>query len=125
MVTNELNTESKILKVASDVFLMYGYHGTTINKIAIQAGVQKSVIHYYFRSKERLYIRVVENTLEYFIKNRLQLLSKSEDAEKYNWFLFTELYNNKDLFQRIIKELYPHEWVSRINEINKFLGKSI
>lgn len=34
MADNDETTENKILKAANSVFLLYGYHGTTIHKIA-------------------------------------------------------------------------------------------
>ncbi|MBN1462903.1 MAG: TetR/AcrR family transcriptional regulator [Paludibacteraceae bacterium] len=50
-----LTTENKIIHAAKSVFLFYGYHGATLQQVADLAGVHKSAIHYYFRSKERLY----------------------------------------------------------------------
>ena len=45
----ESNTEDKIFQAAHSIFLLYGYHGTTLQKIAFEAQVNKSAIHYYFR----------------------------------------------------------------------------
>ena len=57
-------TEDKILQAANIVFLLYGYHGATLQQIATEALVNKAAIHYYFRSKELLYFKVVENVLD-------------------------------------------------------------
>lgn len=61
MANNELNTEDKILQAANSIFLLFGYHGTTIRQIATKEDVNKAAIHYYFRSKKKLYLKVVEN----------------------------------------------------------------
>ena len=50
-----MGIEQKISASARKTFLLYGYHGTTIQKIATGAKVSKTLIHYYFRSKEGLY----------------------------------------------------------------------
>ena len=53
MNTAVLTTEQKILKAAKKTFLRFGFHGTTLQQIASMAGVNKSMIHYYFRTKEK------------------------------------------------------------------------
>ena len=63
MANNELNTETKILDAANSIFLLFGYHGTTLQQIATKAGVNTATIHYYFRSKENIYSIVLLNNL--------------------------------------------------------------
>ena len=48
------DTEQKILAAAHAVFLRGGAHGARMQEIADEAGVNKALLHYYFRSKERL-----------------------------------------------------------------------
>ena len=60
MVNNKLITEDKIFCAAYYTFLLFGYHATKIQLIATNAGVNKAAIHYYFRSKENLYTKIVE-----------------------------------------------------------------
>jgi AcrR family transcriptional regulator len=56
--TNELNTEQTILEAAKKVFLQKGLKGATTQEIANEAGVNKALLHYYFRTKESLYLAV-------------------------------------------------------------------
>lgn len=56
--------EGKILKAAELEFAEHGYKGASINKIAQRANLPKANIHYYFGSKQELYIKVLENTLK-------------------------------------------------------------
>jgi TetR/AcrR family transcriptional regulator len=60
MEENFTQKEEHILKVALDVFLEKGLHGTKMQEIADRAGVNKAMLHYYFRSKERLYAMIFE-----------------------------------------------------------------
>lgn len=47
-------TEERILDAAHVVFLRRGTAGARTQEIADEAGVNKALLHYYFRSKERL-----------------------------------------------------------------------
>lgn len=59
-----LNAGDRILESAKSTFLLYGYYCTTLHKIAANAGVHKSAIHNYFRTKEKLYNKPVALVLE-------------------------------------------------------------
>lgn len=47
-------TEDRILEAAHRVFLRRGTAGARTQEIADEAGVNKALLHYYFRTKERL-----------------------------------------------------------------------
>lgn len=49
------NTEGKILSAATDVFLKKGMEGARMQEIADEAGINKALLHYYFRSKDKLF----------------------------------------------------------------------
>src|SRR3954463_4786847 len=51
---NDGDTETKILDAAHAVFIRSGTAGARMQEIADEAGVNKALLHYYFRSKERL-----------------------------------------------------------------------
>jgi AcrR family transcriptional regulator len=48
-------TEEKILRAAEKVFLEKGYAGTRMQVVADEAEINKAMLHYYFRSKEKLF----------------------------------------------------------------------
>lgn len=121
MAKNELSTEDKIFRTAYNIFLLYGFHGTTLQQIASEAKVNKSVIHYYFRSKERLYIKIVETVVALILKTDVKFISNRGKIKKPAWFIFTELYNNKFLFERTLKELYTNDYERKIYDIKKWL----
>src|ERR1700732_3321649 len=52
---------SKLQKVAADLFLKRGYEGVTIDSILAQAGGSKSTIYSEFGGKCGLFIRSIEN----------------------------------------------------------------
>lgn len=50
-----LDTETRILRAALDEFASRGLGGARMQAIADRAGVNKALLHYYFRSKDHLY----------------------------------------------------------------------
>jgi AcrR family transcriptional regulator len=57
------NVEEKILKAAQTEFIQYGFKGARMQQIADRAQVNKALLHYYYRSKEKLYGAVLEGIL--------------------------------------------------------------
>lgn len=58
MQTN--NKETEILKAAEELFAEKGFKGATTTLIASKAGVTHAMLHYYFRTKEHIFIKVME-----------------------------------------------------------------
>jgi AcrR family transcriptional regulator len=52
--------EERILAAATEAFAAHGYFGARTQTIADAAGVNKAMLHYYFRSKENLYGHVIK-----------------------------------------------------------------
>lgn len=63
-MVKSLNTEEKILEAARDVFVSRGFDGARMQDIADKAQINKALLHYYFRSKERLFKDVFKRTLD-------------------------------------------------------------
>lgn len=57
-------TEEKIIVAAREVFLKKGMDGARMQEIADEAGINKSLLHYYFRSKEKLFNEVFNDTFK-------------------------------------------------------------
>ncbi len=53
----------KILKSAEKCFAQFGFKGTAVQKIADEAGLPKTNVLYYFKTKQELYLAVLEETL--------------------------------------------------------------
>jgi AcrR family transcriptional regulator len=51
----ETTTEEKILSAAKKVFISKGMSGARMQDIADEAGINKALLHYYFRSKKKLF----------------------------------------------------------------------
>jgi AcrR family transcriptional regulator len=59
-------TRARILKAAIKVFTRDGYSGGRIEQISSEAESNDRMLYYYFGSKEKLFVRVLEHTYEQF-----------------------------------------------------------
>jgi AcrR family transcriptional regulator len=54
-------TRADLVRSARELFSRYGYHGTTFENVARQAGLTRPLVHYYFPTKQALYQQVTED----------------------------------------------------------------
>lgn len=87
--------EYRIKEAAKDVFMVKGMAGARMQEIADKAGINKALLHYYYRSKELLFKAVFEGIIKAFIPKMLQLFTSDlpleakvyQMADKYVDFL--------------------------------------
>ncbi len=60
MTENDKLTEEKIFEAATEVFVEKGMDGARMQDIASHAGINKALLHYYYRTKEKLFTAVFE-----------------------------------------------------------------
>jgi AcrR family transcriptional regulator len=68
-------TRAGILRVAADNFATAGLAGGRMEAIARAAGVNKALLHYYFKSKAGLYSAVLEEHMKDFSRRAQETLS--------------------------------------------------
>ncbi|MGD8749028.1 MAG: TetR/AcrR family transcriptional regulator [Balneolaceae bacterium] len=97
MSEEEIKTEEQILEAAKKVFQQQGFSGARMQEIADQAGINKSMLHYYFRSKDKLFQKVFqEGVREFFpvilevLNSDLALTAKIEKLVEVYYTLFEE-----------------------------------
>ena len=61
----EPDTEKKILEAAGKVFMRKGRLGASMQDIADEAGINRTLLHYYFRNKEKLFDTIFAKLLAY------------------------------------------------------------
>jgi AcrR family transcriptional regulator len=74
-------TEDRILDAADAVFRRRGTAGARMQDIADEAGVNKALLHYYFRSKERLASAVFHRGAQQLFPALFQLLASDLDLD--------------------------------------------
>lgn len=70
-----------ILKAVRRLFAQKGYTGTTITLVAQEAGVSRGLLHYYFKNKEDMLARVIQDVLEFSIKLANGVFSLARSSE--------------------------------------------
>ncbi len=76
------NTEEKILEAAKTVFIKKGMDGARMQEIANEAGINKALLHYYFRSKQKLFEAIFTNLFKQIFPNIIKLMTSEEPIEK-------------------------------------------
>lgn len=79
---NEPPTEEKIFEAAREVFHQKGFDGARMQEIADRAEINKSMLHYYYRSKDKLFEKVYQLSLMKALPQIVNLLNKDLPVEK-------------------------------------------
>ncbi len=79
MTEEEKSTEKTILEAAKKVFIEKGFDGTRMQEIADEAKINKSLVHYYFRTKEKLFDVIFAEAFSKFVPRALQTIASDKD----------------------------------------------
>jgi len=132
----ELNTELKILEAAKKVFTLKGMGGARMQEIADEAGINKALLHYYYRSKDKLFESVFKDAFLKMVPNIVNLLTQEIPlfdkielfADKYidlflenpfiPGFVIQELSQNPQRIVNLISGtgIQPQVFIDQINE---------
>lgn len=86
-------TENRIIEAATKVFIEKGRKGTSMQDIATEAGINRTLLNYYFRSKEKLFDFIFERVFLRFIPEIAELMT-SEQAVKVKFERFIDHYTS-------------------------------
>lgn len=107
----EKSTEEKILAAAKKVFVSKGMAGARMQDIADEAGINKALLHYYFRSKEKLFDVV-------FTEAAQKLFPKINSIFESDAPLFSKIENFTEEYITVMSE-NPYLPLFVLNEISK------
>ena len=106
------SVEQDIFRAAEQVFHERGYDGARMQEIADLAGINKAMLHYYYRSKDRLFHTVFSETLGRILPRVVEpLMSDLPLGLKIRRFVETyidQLHRNPKMPGFIIHELNQH-----------------
>ncbi len=107
----EKSTEEKILAAAKKVFIAKGMAGARMQDIADEAGINKALLHYYFRSKEKLFEMI-------FMEAAQKLFPKINFIFESDVSLFEKIENFCEEYITIMSE-NPYLPLFVLNEISR------
>lgn len=112
------NNESKILEAAKVVFHDKGMDGARMQEIADKAGINKAMLHYYYRSKNLLFEAVFTNAFS-LLAPQLNAILNDESSITEKISSFTSNY-----ISFIIKHPYlPNFIIQEMNRNHDFILK--
>ena len=76
------STEEKILEAAKKVFIQKGMYGARMQEIADEAGINKALLHYYFRSKDQLFEAIFQEAFTEFIPKAFSVFESEKPFEE-------------------------------------------
>ena len=93
----EKETEEKIFKAAQTIFQKRGFEGARMQEIADEAEINKSMLHYYFRSKDKLFQEVFQAGIKKIMPKLFKILKSEEELEE-------KVYSIVDFYHEMFKE---------------------
>jgi TetR/AcrR family transcriptional regulator len=135
MSENEKLTEEKIFEAATIVFEEQGLTGARMQNIADRAGINKALLHYYFRTKDHLFEAVfaklaqkmfmkftpifeknlsLEEKIRFFFREHITFMQRNP---KLPGFILNEINHNPQRIQKLIKNIeFRNLWLTILDQ---------
>jgi len=120
----EKDTESKILEAAKRVFVQKGLDGARMQEIADEARINKALLHYYFRSKEKLFMTIFKVELNSFFPRLIPVLLSPDMTHEQKIRHFVEEYIDLFLKNPFLPAFVLREVNRNPQIIAQFIGES-
>ena len=123
MTEADKQTEEKIFDAATDVFIEKGMDGARMKDIANHAGINKALLHYYYRTKDHLFNAVfekiagtmfskfapifdtkltLEDKIRFFFREHIAFL---QNNPRLPAFLLNEFHRNPQRIRKLIQNI--------------------
>jgi TetR/AcrR family transcriptional regulator len=87
---SDKQTEERIFEAATEVFVLKGMEGARMQDIADHAGINKALLHYYFRSKDHLFDAVFQNLARKIFEKFAPVFEEKLSLEEKIRFFYRE-----------------------------------
>jgi TetR/AcrR family transcriptional regulator len=117
---------TRIKEAAKKIFVDKGYDGTTMQAIADASKVNKALLHYYFESKDKLFLLIFREEMGALVASMSALWTEGEKplsrrleewideqvaflarAPQLHLFIITEMTRNPELIKELLTEFIP------------------
>ena len=105
-------TKKLIFEAAIKTFSKSGYNGTTMDEIALEAGVAKGTLYYHFKSKEEIFRFIIKEGLEILADKISDIDNDGSPIDNLRIICKAQLsilYDNKDFFKVLMSQLWGQE----------------
>lgn len=119
------NTEKQILDAAENIFQTKGMSGARMQEIADKAGINKAMLHYYYRSKQLLFEAVFKNAFSLLAPQLNTILNDDssivEKVKKFTYNYISFISKHPYLPNFVIQELNQNpDFIESIQESSTF-----
>lgn len=128
------DTESRIIRAAEKVFIEKGFSETSMSDIASEAGINRPVLHYYFRTKEKMFQAVFGNIVTSFVPHIHDIILHNDmpleerigrivdiyfgvlrEKPTLPLFIIREINRNMEYMSNTIAELHLNLYIEKIS----------
>ena len=128
--------QAEILDAANRVFSKHGFAKTTVDQVAVEAGLGKGTIYQYFKSKKELFLAVGRNGMDKLKDTMIEEIEQEEDpvdriekairtyllffqknTDLANIFMYEQSEFKKEIQKKYFENYYGH--VNRMQETFK------
>jgi TetR/AcrR family transcriptional regulator len=120
----EKETDERIYEAARDIFHERGFDGARMQDIANRAGINKALLHYYYRSKDRLFEKVYQAAAKKLIPNIVESL-RGDDPLPVKVKKFVSGYIDTLRDNPYMPGFILHELNRNPDRLKKFLPKMV
>ena len=115
--------EAKILTAAEAVFAEHGFSGASMSEIARRAGIPKPNLHYYCRTKEELYQRVLRRILDLWLGTADEIQEDADPAAALAHYIAAKV----DLARRhpLASRVFANELIHGAPRLGDFLENEL
>lgn len=75
--------ELRILEAAEKIFYSKGKQGASMQEIADEAGITRTSLNYYYRTKDKLFDAVFRNAMSQFVPRLAELMQTTDSLSEY------------------------------------------
>ncbi|WP_050603624.1 TetR family transcriptional regulator C-terminal domain-containing protein [Ruegeria sp. 6PALISEP08] len=112
-----------ILEAALNVFSAHGFRGSTVDQIAIEAGLSKPNLLYYFPSKEAIHTELLSSLLETWLAPLHDLDENGDPMEEILSYIQRKLQMSQELPRE--SRLFANELVQGAPRIHEALSNDL
>lgn len=109
----------RILEAALEVFSRHGFRGSTIDQIAVKAGMSKPNLLYYFRRKQDIYEAVLARLLDAWLAPLREMKSDGDPLAEIQGYIRRKLEMSRDFPRE--SRLFANEILQGAPRIKKML----
>ena len=124
-INKDMNKKTLICRTALKIFAKNGFEKTSVDEIALKAKIAKGTIYYHFKSKDDIFLSLIDTGISDFVENiNKELLDIKKPKEKLEKLIATQLNffeKYRDFCEVLLAEFWRMEtiWKKDINKIQE------